>query len=258
MEISLIIPTLNGEKFLSLLLTSLKRQTHPPVEIIVMDSSSGDRTAEIAAEMGCKTVVIEREAFDHGGTRNLGAEIAAGDVLVFMTQDALPADDRFLENLVKPLANQTNPLIAASFGRQLARQDAVPPEKFARLFNYPGTGMVKSKEDLPRLGIKAFFFSDVCSAVRKREFEEVGRFPEKVIMNEDMILAAKLILRGYKVAYVPEAAVRHSHNYSLSQHFRRYFDIGVSLKMNNWLLEYTKAEGEGFRFVRDQFVYLIK
>lgn len=255
MRVSIIIPTLNAEKFIAELVLRLRRQTLLPAEIIVVDSSSGDQTVEIAAEMGCRTLVIERKAFDHGGTRNQSAKLAVGDVLVFMTQDALPVDDKLLEKLVEPLADS---LIAASFGRQLAKGDAIPPEKFARLFNYPGTGMVKSRDDLPRLGIKTFFFSNVCSAVRKREFEAVGGFPEKIVMNEDMVLAAKLILRGYKVAYVPEAAVWHSHNYSIAQQFRRYFDIGASLSMNRWLLEYARAEGEGFKFVKEQLMWLLR
>jgi len=258
MRVSLMIPTLNAERFIEDVIVRFNRQTLPPVEIIVIDSSSGDRTVEIAAEMGCKTVVIERKAFDHGGTRNLGAKLSAGDVLVFMTQDALPVNDIFLENLVRPLADPSDPLIAASFGRQVARNDAVPLEKFARLFNYPDTSMIKSKENLPRLGIKTFFFSNVCSAVRRREFKAVGGFPNKTIMNEDMILAAKLILQGYKVAYVPEAAVWHSHNYSIAQQFRRYFDIGTSFNMNRWLLEYARAEGEGLRFLQEQLAWLLR
>lgn len=258
MRVSVVIPTLNAEKFIRELVLRLRQQTLTPAEINVIDSSSEDRTVEIATEMGCRTLVIKKEAFDHGGTRNLGVKLSSGNVVVFITQDATPVNNKFLENLVKPLVDSSDPSIAASFGRQVARKDAIPPEKFARLFNYPDTGMVKSKEDLPRIGIKTFFFSDVCSAVRKREFETVGRFPEKVIMNEDMILAAKLILHGYKVAYVPEAAVWHSHNYSIAQQFRRYFDIGASLSMNRWLLEYTQAEGEGFKFVKEQLVWLLR
>lgn len=258
MKFSIIIPTLNAEKFIAELVLRLRQQTLPPAEIIVIDSSSEDRTVEIAAEMGCRTLVIERKAFDHGGTRNLGAKLSIGDVLVFMTQDALPLDDRFIEKLVEPLADPSDPMIATSFGRQLARNDAVPPEKFARLFNYPDTGVIKSREDLPRLGIKTFFFSDVCSAVRKQEFEAVGGFPEKIIMNEDMILATKLILQGYKVAYVPEAAVWHSHNYNIAQQFKRYFDIGASLSMNRWLLEHARAEGEGIKFVKEQLAWLLR
>ena len=151
-----------------------------------------------------------------------------------------------------------NQRIAATFGRQVALPDAIPPERFSRLFNYPKGYIVKSKDDIPRLGIKTFFFSDVCSAIRRREFDAIGGFPERIIMNEDMILASKLILQGHKIAYSPEAEVWHSHNYNLSQQFKRYFDIGASLSMNSWIMGYAKAEGEGFRFIKEQFAYLMQ
>lgn len=255
MKLSVIIPTLNAEKSIEKLVLGLKQQSISPAEIIVIDSSSRDQTVRVAAELDCKTMVIEREKFDHGGTRNLGAGLSSGEILVFMTQDALPVDERLLENLVKPLADSQ---IAASFGRQVAKPNAAPPERFARLFNYPEKLVVKSKEDLARLGIKTFFFSNVCSAVKRREFETIGRFPEKIIMNEDMVLAAKLILEGYKIAYASEATVWHSHNYSVPQQFRRYFDIGAAMNMNRWLLKYSGTEGEGIKFVRGQLSYLMR
>lgn len=257
MQVSVVIPTLNAESLIGRLVLCLRRQTIPPEEIIVIDSSSEDQTVKLAAEMGCRTVVIERKSFDHGGTRNLGAELSKGEVLVFMTQDALPVDEKLLEHLVAPLVEPQGTLVAAAFARQVPKESATPPEKFARLFNYPEEGAIKDKSNLPRLGIKTFFFSDVCSAVRRREFEAVGGFPTRVIMNEDMILAAKLILAGYKVAYVPEAMVWHSHELTLAQQFKRYFDIGASLNMNKWLLEHAKAEGEGFRFVKKQLAWLL-
>lgn len=255
MKISVIIPTLNAEKYIAKLVLSLKKQTLAYAELIIIDSSSRDNTADIARNLGCSITIVEKNSFDHGGTRNLGAGLSSGDVLVFMTQDAVPADNKCLERLVEPLKKTE---IAASFGRQVAMEDAFPAEKFARLFNYPETAVVKGKEDLPRLGIKTFFFSNVCSAVRRREFEMVGRFPDRIIMNEDMVLAARLILNGYKVAYVPEAAVLHSHNYSIFQQFRRYFDIGASFSMNKWILEYAGAEGEGLRFTRQLLAYLLR
>ncbi len=85
------------------------------------------------------------------------------------------------------------------------------------------------------MGIKTFFFSNVFSAIRRKEFEEIGGFPENVIMFEDMLFAAKLIERGYKIAYVPEAKVIHSHDYSLVQQFRRYYQAGVSFKETHGL-----------------------
>ncbi len=121
-----------------------------------------------------------------------------------MTQDSLPADEYSLENLLKPLVSNE---AIASYGRQIFNQDAAPTEQFARIFNYPDTPTVKGIDDLPKLGIKTFFFSNVCSAIKTKEFKELGGFPENIIMFEDLIFAAKAILKGYKIAYVPEAKV---------------------------------------------------
>ncbi|MFX4263650.1 glycosyltransferase family 2 protein [Pelotomaculum propionicicum] len=255
MKVSLIIPTLNAEKFLPNLIPNLMKQSFSLVEIIIIDSSSDDRTVDAVKEMGCRTIVIERKNFDHGGTRNLAVRESTGDVVIFMTQDALPFDSFFVENLVAPLKDKS---IAASFGRQIPRPEASPPEKFARLFNYPVKAVIKSKEDLPSLGIKTYFFSNVCSAVKRSQFEEVGGFPEHTIMNEDMLLAAKFILKGYKVAYTPAAVVWHSHNYSSLQHFNRYFDIGVFFSMNRYFFNGINNEGEGIRFLKGQLNYLLK
>lgn len=255
MNVSLIIPTLNAEKFLIKLIPSLMKQSLSLAEIIIIDSSSEDRTVDVATELGCKTIVIERKYFDHGGTRNLGVRESTGDVVLFMTQDALPVDLCLIENLVEPLKDKS---IAASFGRQVPRPEANPPEKFARLFNYPETGIIKSKEDLLSMGIKTYFFSNVCSAVKRSEFREVEGFPERSILSEDMLLASKLILKGYKVAYTPGAAVWHSHNYSSLQHFNRYFDIGVFFSTNRQLLDGINNEDEGLRFLKGQFAYLLK
>ncbi len=254
-KLSVIIPTLNSEKHIVELLHALKKQSALPEEIIVIDSSSNDGTVVLARRAGCVVKIIDRCDFDHGGTRNLAVEMASGEILIFLTHDAVPKDTSFLKNLVEPLKN---PDIAASYGRQIAMPDAIPPEKFARLFNYPERPLTKGKSDLPVLGIKTFFFSDVCSAVRKREFKRVGGFPDRIIMNEDMVLAAKLILQGYKISYVPEAAVWHSHNYDIYEYLRRYFDIGVSLNANRWILEHSRAEGEGLRFTGKQLSYLFQ
>lgn len=255
MKISLIIPTLNAGKYMEELLSSLSLQDTRPTEVIVIDSSSEDSTVDTAKRFGAKTIVIPRHTFNHGGTRNMAAEIATGDVLVFMTQDALPADNSLLSRLTAPLES---PDIAAAYGRQVAKTDASPPEAFARQFNYPDKALIKCAADMSAFGIKTFFFSNVCSAIQKKPFLKVGMFPDNIRFNEDMILAAKLILNGYKTAYVPEARVIHSHNYSLLQQFIRYYNIGSSLKDNRWILKYAKPEGEGMRFIREQMSFLLK
>jgi rhamnosyltransferase len=252
--ISVIIPTRNAEGQIRALLEALRGQS-VPCEIIVVDSSSADRTVIIAESFGAKTKIIVRGCFGHGRTRNLGARLASGDIIVFLTQDALPADEHFLENLIEPLED---PEIAAAYGRQIPKADAKPTEKFSRFFNYPDVPLIKDSRAFSTLGIKTFFFSNVSSAIRKKEFEEQGGFSENLIMNEDMLFAGRLIKSGYKIAYVPEATVIHSHNYSLRQQFRRYFDIGVFLRNNLETLNYADPNNVGARFLKEAFRYLIK
>lgn len=255
LKVSVIIPTRNGGHYLTPLLSSLKEQSLKPVQILVIDSSSEDCTIEICKSFGVDIIQIDAKAFDHGGTRNLAASRSIGDILVYLTQDALFKDSRCLENLVKPLAN---PKIAASYGRHINREDTNPIEKFVRYFNYPSTEMIKGLEDLPTLGIRTFFFSNVCSAIKKNIFEEVGRFPDKIIRNEDMFLAVKLMLNGYKIAYQPETVVYHSHNYPLSILFKRYFDIGVFFSRNRNIVELSKARKDGLKYLKEEIRFLIE
>lgn len=225
------------------------------METIIVDSASDDNTVEIAKGFGAKTMVIPRRSFNHGKTRNMAAGEAEGEILVFMTQDALPFDSTLLGNLTAPLMSGE---VAAAYGRHVPRSDASPPEIFARRFNYPESPRTKSMDDVSRCGIKTFFFSNVCSAVRRDAFLKVGMFPEDIRGNEDMLLAAKLLLKSHKVAYVPGAVVIHSHSISLFHLFARYYNIGSSLKNNDWILKYARSEGEGLRFMKEEFSFLLE
>lgn len=255
MRISIIIPTLNAGPYMQQLLSALTSQDTKPSEIIIIDSSSEDNTVAIAKQLGAKTIVTPRHTFDHGKTRNMAAKEAEGDILVFMTQDALPKDKLLLTNLTAPLQL---PDIAASYGRQIPRPGASPLEVFARQFNYPDVSIIKGIDDITHYGIKTFFFSNVCSAIKKDLFINMGMFPVGIRLNEDMIIAAKLIIKGYKTAYVPSATVFHSHNYSLLRQFIRYYNIGSSLRSNRWILRYARPEGEGVRFIREQVIFVLK
>jgi rhamnosyltransferase len=253
MKVSVIIPTRNGGRFLGPLFKTLKEQTFRPVQILVVDSSSDDDTSNICEAFGADLIQIDAKTFDHGGTRNLAASKAIGDIMVFMTQDALFENNECLKNLISPLRD---PIVAASYGRQIPREDANPVEVFARSFNYPPAEVMKGIDDLPKLGVKTFFFSNACSAVKKRVYAEVGGFPERTIMNEDMFLAAKLIMKGYKIAYQPRAIVYHSHNYPLTKQFRRYFDIGVFFSTNRWIKDMARSEREGIKYLKEEIRFL--
>jgi len=254
-RVCIVIPTLNAERYLPTLLERLKSQTLEPEQIQIVDSASRDNTPHLALQAGVSLRRIAKNEFDHGGTRNLGARAAKGaDILVFMTQDALPTDEHWLERLTAPIVSGE---AVATFSRQIPYPDAGLLEQFARNFNYPAESRLKTLEDLPQMGIKTFFFSNVCSAVSASHFWEVGGFPERTILNEDMMLAARLLRAGYAVKYVAEAPVYHSHNYSVRQQFTRNFDIGVSIARAGTELEGAKVGGEGLRFVLGQMRYVV-
>jgi len=176
------------------------------------------------------------------------------DVYVFLTQDAIPVNQYAVEELLKAFEDEK---VGAAYGRQVAALDATPTAAHARLYNYPDCSRMVSKSDIPTLGIKAAFCSNSFAAYRRSAIEEVGFFPSKLIFGEDTYAAAKMILAGWKVAYVADAQVTHSHNYSLKQEMSRYFDLGVSHVEEAWLTQaFGRAEGEGLRFVRSESNFL--
>lgn len=178
---------------------------------------------------------------------------SAAPVFVMMTQDAMPADEFLLERLIAPLADEG---VAVSYARQLPREEAGPVERFTREFNYPEESLVKSKEDIPRLGIKAFFCSNVCAAYRRDIYDRQGGFPRHAIFNEDMIYAAGCIKAGYKIAYTADAMVIHSHQYTNKEQFRRNFDLGVSQAEHPEIFGSVPSESEGVRLVKKTAQYL--
>lgn len=253
-KVSIIIPTLNGAKDLPALFEKLKSQTIDVYEVIIVDSQSTDTTVEVAASFGANVLRIPREKFDHGGTRNQAAEMAAGEIIVFMTQDAIPANNLTIENLVKPLAE---PNIIVSYARQLPKEGTKITDRFLRLYNYPEVSLVKSKENIETLGIKAFQNSNVCAAYCSKEFKLLGGFHQPIVSNEDMLFAAKAILAGYQVAYTASACVYHSHNYNYINLFKRYFDIGASLDYQPLIKQKGKANSKGLNFIANQLKHII-
>ena len=249
----MIIPTWNAARHLCVLLPTLRRQQPPPDEIIVIDSTSPDGSGSIALAAGCTVATVAQADFNHGGTRNAAARLATGDILVFMTQDALPANERFLAALTAPLREASldgKPATTGAYARQIPYAEADPIERFARAWNYPETPEHRTAADIPRLGLRANFFSNVASAVRRDAFDAVGGFPEHAILNEDMVLCARLLARGNAVEYQPKAVVRHSHAYTLHQQFSRYFDIGVFFHRSRAEVAAGNSGSAGMAFVK--------
>lgn len=248
MKISLVIPTLNAGEEIGDLLKRLLAQTVVPDEFLVVDSASTDNTASIAKEYpGVRVLSIERKDFNHGLTRDMALHEATGDIVCFMTQDAVPANDKFVENLIAPIRSDGE--IAISSGRQLPKADARRFEQLVRAFNYTDVSYVRSKVDVSKLGIKTYFATDVCAAYRRSQYLELGGFG-KTNMSEDMLMAAKAINAGYKVAYAADAEVYHSHNLTLKEQYRRNYAIGVFLETNKDVVKCESEVGEGSKLVK--------
>ncbi len=254
--ISIIVPTYNASSFLDTQLKALYGQTVAIGEILIIDSSSQDSTVEIAKSHDARVIVIPKQEFDHGGTRTFVGKVAKGELLVYLTQDALPLDEFSIENLIKPLYEDKT--IGAVFGRQMPYHGATPFAKHLRLFNYPAHSYVRAVEDKATYGIRTAFCSNSFAAYRRRALEDIGWFKERLILGEDMHACARMLLRGYKLAYASDSMVYHSHNYSWADEFKRYFDTGVFHKMENWILEeFGTPEGEGFKYVKSEISFLV-
>ncbi len=254
LRVACVIPTYNGCRDLARLLDSLAIQS-AVFDTLIVDSSSSDGTYELAVSRCPHVLRIDSRDFNHGGTRQLMVERHADyDIYVFMTQDAYLADAEGIANIVAPFVDAQ---VGAVCGRQLPHLDASPLASHARLFNYPPTSQVKSLADVPALGIKTAFMSNSFCAYRREALMQVGGFPNHVILSEDMYVGARMLLAGWKVAYEGSACCRHSHNYSLKEEFRRYFDIGVFHAREPWIRQaFGGAGGEGLRYVRSELQFL--
>lgn len=254
LKVACIIPTYNSKQDLQRLIDTLQAQT-ADFELFIVDSSSRDGTAEFAHSRCNNVLSIPDQEFNHGGTRQLMVDNnPAYDVYVFLTQDAYLEDVQAIEKIVAPFSDEK---IAAVCGRQLPHLDAQPLAVHARNFNYPDCSLIKSLSDAPELGIKTPFMSNSFSAYRGTALLEVGGFPEHVILSEDMYVAARLLLAGWKVAYASDAVCRHSHNYTLVEEFRRYFDQGVFHAREAWIRQsFGGAGGEGLRYVKSELAFL--
>ncbi|HFP9247337.1 TPA: glycosyltransferase [Raoultella ornithinolytica] len=251
------IPTYNGGDVWRSVAVNIKENAPEGVRVKVIDSSSNDNTALIAKDMGFELTVISGNDFNHGGTRNLAVygETDKYDVVVFLTQDAIP-EERFLEDIISVFED---PEIACAYGRQIPHVGANPIASHARAFNYTDKSYISCTDTIPYMGIKTVFMSNSFSAYRISTFEELGGFPNNTILCEDMHFTARAVLSGFKVAYVSSSVVRHSHNYTPIEEFKRYFDIGVFHTDEPWIRnEIGGAGGEGKRFITSELKFLVK
>lgn len=258
MNIDVIIPLYKPGKELFELLDRLNSQTLPVQNIILMNTEEkyfeklvyGSRFSD--SYKNVKVYHLSKREFDHGKTRHMGVKRSEADVFVMLTQDAVPADEYLLERLTANLSGD----VAVAYAKQLPNQECSVVECYTRSFNYPDKSRLKSADDIPELGIKTYFCSNVCAAYRRDIYDELGGFIKHTIFNEDMIYAAGAIKAGYKVAYEADAKVIHSHNYTHAQQFHRNFDLGVSQADHPEVFANVPSESEGMKLVKQTTKYL--
>lgn len=256
MKVDVMIPAYKpGEKFLQTL-QRLLSQTMAPNHIWIVNTEEAYWNPQLE-KLSSKISVrhIKKSEFDHGATRNLGVSQSKADVILFMTDDAVPADEYMIERMVAYFKKEKT---AAVYARQLPKEDCSLLECYTRAFNYPDTPKVKGREELQTMGIKTFFCSNVCAAYRRELFAKRGGFISPTIFNEDMIYCGGLVKDGYYVAYAADACVYHSHNYTPMEQLRRNFDLGVSQADHPEVFSGISSESEGIRLVKQTAKHFIQ
>jgi len=256
--VDILIPVYKPGKQLGILLKSLAAQTYPIHKIILMNTEK--EFFPQGVEKQCSHIDVEihhlaKAEFDHGKTRDKGIRLSKADIVVCMTQDALPKNQEMVRELLNPFSN---PKVWASYARQLPARGCREVERYTRSFNYPDKSCLKGNNDLPALGIKTFFCSNVCAAWRRETYLKYGGFSTETIFNEDMIFAGKLVKNGGLISYCSRAQVIHSHNYTAFQQFHRNFDLAVSQKMHPEIFDGISSESEGIRLVKKSLQHCLE
>ncbi len=237
-SIGILIPTYKPGKMLERILPVLAT-SWPDIPILVVDSKSEDGSVEYAQSMGARVIVIEKGDFNHGLTREFGRKQLNTDIVVMMTQDVIPESPFLIEKLTDPIVQGK---AAVSYGRQIPHHGADFFEAFPRDYNYPNISNLRGMEDVKKLGVYTFFCSDSFAAWDNKALDRIGGF-QKVLLGEDTLAVASLLRAGFKIAYVADAVVRHSHAYSAWMEMKRYFDTGYQRKKFKDLI-WTEAGDE--------------
>jgi rhamnosyltransferase len=256
-SVGLVVPTLNAGERWAACLRGIKEQSLKPHRLLNIDSASTDRTTALAESAGFEVVRIERSQFNHGGTRQWAVEYLKDcNIIIFMTQDAIPAARDTLAEIVRCF---DDPEVAVAYGRQLPHKGATPIESHAREFNYGPRTYKKDAQAAGQLGTKVFFCSNSFAAYSRSILLELGGFNPNLILGEDMEFAARAIREGFANVYCATAPVYHSHDYTIAQIVERYFDIGVFDERNPWMRQqFGSHNNEGLRFIASELRYLAR
>lgn len=241
MTIDIFCPLYNASAFITELNKSLLMQENVNInKILFLLTESSDNSESLLKTNNCTYKIIKKKDFSHSLTREKYALSSKADIICFITQDVCIEDKNWLYNLVKNIISGN---ADAAYSRQITKYNNI--EKYTREKNYPDVSFIKSKKDIKSLGLNTFFFSDVSSAIKTEVFKKLNGYDQKNLpISEDMYIAYKLIMNGYKIAYEADSIVYHSHDFSLKQLYDRYKLTGEFFKQNSYLDEYgTNGSG---------------
>ena len=243
MKVDIICPLYEAENYILNLNDSLLKQENVNInKIQYVLTKSKDNSEKILRENKLNYILIDKKDFSHSLTREKEAMKSKSDIIVFISQDIVIENTDYLYNLVNPIINGE---ADACYSRQLTKFDNI--EKYTRESNYPDKSIIKKKNDIEKLGLKKFFFSDASSAVNTKVFKKLNGYDGKNLpINEDMYFAYKLIMNGYKIKYCADSVCYHSHNFKLKELYDRYKLTGRFFKENSYIDDFgTNKSGGG-------------
>ena len=229
-KIDVLIPVYKPDKSFDTVISRLLNQKIKVNKIIIINTVD-HKSGELKNIWNSDKILIkniQKSEFNHGLTRNYGMTLSDADYVIIV-----------------------------AYAKQIPRKDCKYVERYTRAFNYPDEDIVKTRDSIDTMGIKAIFCSDVCAMYDRNKYFEIGGF-RKADFNEDMLFAYDAITSGKKVYYASKARVIHSHNYSYRQQFFRNIEIGKSQKEFQDVFGSLKSENEGIRMVKNGIKYFIK
>ena len=270
-KVDVIIPVCHGDKKLFKLLECLAMQTVIPEKVILLNVETGwkeDSCEELQKQifkyfakyklfghklpLKLEIVPVREKSFDEGATRNTGAKRTTSPFLLFMKQNAIPADTKLIEELLWSLENGVD----VSWARHVTGPAAGVLKTYINLYDYPSTSFVRSKDDISKYGVRAFRISNACAMYRRDVFVTQEGFADRIIAGEGNLFGAELLKNNGKIAYCAEAKVYYSESTNWLSQFRRKFDEGVFHAEHSKIFKIGSEEKAGIKFGMSVLSYL--
>jgi len=267
-----IIPVCHAGKRLFKLLDALASQTVLPEKVYLLNVETGweeDSSQALQEQiykhfgkhklfghrlpMQLEIIPVKGRQFDEGATRNLGAKHSSSPFLLFMKQDAVPADNQLIEELLWSLESGAG----VAWARHVTGPAAGVLKSYVCMYDYPSKSFNRTAEDVKKYGVRAFRVSNACAMYRRDVFEEQGGFADRIIAGEGNLFGAELLASGGTISYCAEAKVYYSESSNWMFQLRRKFDEGVAHAENPRIFKAGSEEKAGLKYGKAVLSYLI-